>query len=743
MNDYDFSRLNDKEFEVLCTDLIGADLTAHFERFKPGRDGGVDGRYFSPGGGQWILQAKHWPGTPFSKLVSHLRSSEAPKVAALEPERYFLAVSHSLSPSAKDELIQALGASCPVSVYGKQDLNDLLAFHPAIERRHFKLWLSSSNVLLGLLNNAIDGRSNALMRGIVDKSKVFARTRNFDWAIERLNQLGTVIITGQPGIGKTTLAEQLILSYVGSGYELVCISQHIQEAEQAYMPDKQQLFYFDDFLGRNYLEALSGYTGSQIVHFIKRVAHDRADKKFVLTSRSMILNQGRTLDDVFDHNKIDRNEMEIRVESLAPLDKARILYNHIWHSGLAPDYVESLYMNKRYHEIIRHPNFNPRIIEFITDPQRLSAIPAETYWKYIQLLLDNPSKIWEHPFDAQLDDFGRFLVLLVAFNGNRITEKNLLAAYTSGLRMPEHSNFYGKREFSVAVKHLSNSLLIRSVHGSRIFYKLFNPSLVDFLIHRYTRNFSTLEPVFRCLRSRNSLKMILDLAKSDLIDFFVVRDIFLKLYEHEAQLGFKGSDPEYLATLHIHLGNSSDASKIDRLRAICDVILGNPIPRASLNGWECVVDAIDCEIISADSALDLALQAIQYGVNGSELPALGNLVATLEINGVKEITEPFTNFAHEFISNSLDEMFDESDIFIGGDDLSAAEKRLKEKIHDKFTSWQAEPTSAMVDELVDAYDVRVRMLGYFYVNEVSFTPPQAEQNRLEAMDIDDLFSKES
>ncbi|RMO86309.1 hypothetical protein ALQ33_00738 [Pseudomonas syringae pv. philadelphi] len=25
VNDYDFSRLNDKEFEVLCTDLIGAE----------------------------------------------------------------------------------------------------------------------------------------------------------------------------------------------------------------------------------------------------------------------------------------------------------------------------------------------------------------------------------------------------------------------------------------------------------------------------------------------------------------------------------------------------------------------------------------------------------------------------------------------------------------------------------------------------------------------------------------------
>lgn len=742
MNDYDFSRLNDKEFEVLCTDLISAAEGVLFERFKPGRDGGVDGRYFSPNGGEWILQAKHWANTPFPHLVSHLRKSEAEKVAALKPERYFLTVSHPLSRSTKEELTKALAASCPVKVFGKEDLNDLLALHSEIERRHFKLWLSSSNVLFGLLNNAINGRSNALLRDIVDKSKVFARTRNLDWALEKLNELGTVIITGQPGIGKTTLAEQLILFYTRSGYELVCVSQHIQEAEQAYTPDKQQLFYFDDFLGRNYLEALSGYTGSQIVHFIKRVAHDRADKKFVLTSRSMILNQGRTLDDIFDHNKIDRNEMEIRVESLLPLDKARILYNHIWHSGLTPEYVASFYTDKSYHKIIHHPNFNPRIIEFITDPQRLTDTPAESYWAHIQDLLDNPAKIWEHPFDAQLDDFGRFLVLLVAFNGNRVTEKNLMIAYTSGLRMAEHSNFDGKREFSVAIKHLSNSLLIRSIHGSRIFYKLFNPSLGDFLIHRYTQNFSALEPVFKCLRSRNSLKMILDLANSDLIDRGVVRALFLRLFEHEAQLEFKGSDPEYLATLHIHLGKSSNADNMNRLSAICKVVLSDPIPRASVNGWQCVIDAIDDEIISADSALNLALQAIRYGLLENELPALGNLVATLEIHGITEITEPFTKFAHDFISNSLDEMFDEKDIFTDGDDVSDAERKLKEKIRYKFTSWQAEPTSAMVDELIDAYDLPFRMLAQVYVHQVSVTPSHAEQSSIEAMDIDDLFSRE-
>ena len=88
MTDYDFRQLNDKEFEILGTELLSKRDNVRYERFKPGKDAGVDGRYFRPGGGEVILQCKHWSTSPLERLVKHLEEVELPKIKRLKPVRY-------------------------------------------------------------------------------------------------------------------------------------------------------------------------------------------------------------------------------------------------------------------------------------------------------------------------------------------------------------------------------------------------------------------------------------------------------------------------------------------------------------------------------------------------------------------------------------------------------------------------------------------------------------------------------
>ena len=48
----------------------------------------------------------------------------------------------------------------------------------------------------------------------------------------------------------------------------------------------------------------------------------------------------------------------------------------------------------------------------------------------------------------------------------------------------------------------------------------------------------------------------------------------------------------------------------------------------------------------------------------------------------------------------------------------------------------------MVDEIGDAFDVPERMRYYFQDADQRYTLPRAEQNMLETMSIDDLFSRD-
>jgi len=60
MTAYDLNRVNDKEFEALAVRIVQELIGTRVERFKPGKDAGVDGRFFVVGATEGIVQAKHW-----------------------------------------------------------------------------------------------------------------------------------------------------------------------------------------------------------------------------------------------------------------------------------------------------------------------------------------------------------------------------------------------------------------------------------------------------------------------------------------------------------------------------------------------------------------------------------------------------------------------------------------------------------------------------------------------------------
>jgi adenylate kinase family enzyme len=749
VNNYDFKTLDDKEFEIFCADLLGDVEGVRFERFKAGKDKGVDGRYFSPDGQEVILQCKHWANTPLEKLISHLRTIERAKLERLEPTRYILAVSNPLSRTDKAAIVTALTPyiRTPSDVFGKEDLNDLLATRRVIEERHYKLWFSSTAVLSHIINKPIFDRSKFSLEEILDAAKRYVLTTNHDRALELLEKRHAVIITGEPGVGKTTLAEHICLHYVAQGFQFFKAVEDIHECESVFETDVRQVFYFDDFLGRNYLEALSGHEGNHIVHFIRRVTRDKG-KRFILTSRSTILNQGKMLIDNFQQQNLDRNEFELKVSALSEMDRARILYSHIWHSGLDPEFVEQLYLSKRYRQIIAHKNFNPRLISFITDPERLSEVTPGDYSSYVSRTLRNPKDVWAHPFEAQQDDFGRAMVLLVTLNGGPFSQEALAESYARFSGLQQNQAMAGRRDFLSNLKVLTGSLLTRRMLATGMWtIDLFNPSIGDYVLRRYSEDLPALMTGFLSLRSSSSLETLLNLRNNQIINGIALSEILRGVMNHASEVGFVGFEPSYVALGMTELLQSANVTAHDQqlARAGLFFVIDEKVPTNFLAAATLVKWGSEFGYISGEAVAEFISEACGNNPNDEELSQLAALAEGLGPvdDGLHQVHDLLGKAALDYLIDNLHDEFEQSDIFehVEYEDTWSAERNLRASVSDWLNRKSIKLDEAQMDEVVDAYDVGGE-LEKFYTGssgERSYSGSQFVSGQID--EIDDLFDR--
>ncbi len=290
---YDFKTLSPADFEDLARDLVGAHLRVRLEGFGPGRDGGIDGRH-AKNGANLILQAKHKASSTFSSLKSVMKR-ERKAIDRLMPKRYILATSQSLTPLKKTQLAKIIGSALKNSedILGCTDLNDLLLHHPQIEEAHIKLWLSSTSVLKRLLKSSAFAYTAASREEMLDKLRVFVSNPSFPQARRILEKHRVLIISGPPGVGKTTLGQMLAYAYVGEKWEFTAV-RNLDDEFSEIQDTKKQMFFFDDFLGKISLDRKTLAARDTILaKFIHRIQRSK-NARFILTTRAYIYEEARS-----------------------------------------------------------------------------------------------------------------------------------------------------------------------------------------------------------------------------------------------------------------------------------------------------------------------------------------------------------------------------------------------------------------------------------------------------------------
>lgn len=481
---YDFKKLSPIDFEELCRDLLQKELDITFESFTEGRDGGIDFRY-SQGEDQIILQCKRYTKDSFPSLETELKK-EVSKVQQLNPSRYILMTSFGLTPP-NEETILELFTSYILStsdIYGKNDINNLIGKYEEIEKKHYKLWFESTSILSQLLHSDIHARSKAKLEEIKEKLNIYVINDSYGQAIDILNNYNYCVISGVPGIGKTTLADLLTFQYIQEDFEFCFVSNNISEAWKLLQHDKKQIFYFDDFLGRNFLEdRLEKNEDDDIIRFIEAIKKD-SRKKFILTTREYILNQAKHIYRKLDNEDLALAQCTIDLGRYTKQIKAKIFYNHLYYSGLNTAYLDAVLKSKVYFKVIDHKNYNPRLISFIANKKVEQVTTADNYPKYLLEILDNPEKIWQEAFD-KLTRAAQCLLYSLTISSDQILLKELKEAFLSLYRsMAKEYNFQtSPNDFRNAVKELENNFIksfIDDDHQTIISFH--NPSIRDFLI---------------------------------------------------------------------------------------------------------------------------------------------------------------------------------------------------------------------------------------------------------------------
>ena len=489
MVEYDFLILQPNEFENLTRDLLQKREGVFIESFTIGRDGGIDLRFTSPKGKrQVIVQAKRYKD--YAKLKNVLKD-EVAKVRKLNLDRYILSTSVGLTPENKTEIKTMFSPYIKATkdILGKDDLNNLLGEYSEVEKQYYKLWLGSTAVLDDILNKRINNWSEMTLEEARKDVSLYVMNDSFERALTVLKENRYVIISGIPGIGKTTLSRMLAYQILAKDYDEFIKVNSMDDASQKLQKGKKQVFFYDDFMGSSFLDIKEIGFENKLLSFIEKVKRE-PDKLFILATREYIFAAAKRQYEKLALSKIDIAKCTIDLSSYTEEIRANILYNHLADAELPIEYIKALLDGKRYLRLIKHDNFNPRIIESFLKQKLYKTEKPEDFVKRFLDFFDRPYSVWEYAF-SNMSKMEQYAMYVRATMGSRPVYLEdwyeAIYYYVNSLLGAVQADCL-EEDWQNILKKLLGSFILTERVGDKDLVNYHNPSVYDFLIDNIRKN---------------------------------------------------------------------------------------------------------------------------------------------------------------------------------------------------------------------------------------------------------------
>ncbi|WP_208946054.1 restriction endonuclease [Bacillus safensis] len=486
MSNYDFhALLQPLEFEMLVCDVVSQREKVPFKTFKEGRDQGIDG-FYTDGKTKIIIQVKRY-GQQFYKPLMKSLKQDLQKIRELKPDRYILGVSMELTRQQTKDIVDLFKEFniTEHDILDRVELNTLLS-QPTYRKviiNQPKLLIPNSNVLEHLLKKYLHSRiykeSAYRLKDACKAAKTFVPSKVYRSAVSNWDSNRTIILSGEPGVGKTTIAQILALAHLYqdqlNGFRWV---YSIDDIYSMLDEDQIQVFILDDYWGSILEKERNKKEEERLAKLIKDIENFPNDTRLIITTREYILQQlihkSPLLKKVFDNYTLICN-----LEAYSESEKASILYSRLYYSKLNYEHVNYLHLHTD--EIVYHDNYNPRVLSLFLDQQPQNYETPEDYLNRLLNYLDCPSDFWRDIFD-NLSNEAKFVALLLLITSTPSLQEDIEICYKNSLHY--YFTETHKKNLSESLRELEETM-IKTVYDDEyddIFLYFINPSVQDFLL---------------------------------------------------------------------------------------------------------------------------------------------------------------------------------------------------------------------------------------------------------------------